>query len=901
MALTPGSRLGPYQITAQIGAGGMGEVYKATDANLDRHVAIKVLPDAFATDADRLARFDREAKTVASLNHPNIAQIYGLERTGGRIALVMELVDGETLAERIARGPIPVDEALPIARQIADALVAAHGQGIVHRDLKPANVKVSTGGAVKVLDFGLAKSIEPAVAGPSSFSMPPTITSPAMTQAGIVLGTAAYMSPEQARGKAVDRRTDIWAFGCVLYEMLTGARAFQGEEVSDTLAAVLRGEPDWSALPSTVPAGVVRLLRRCLEKDTKRRLHDMGDAQILIEELSDLDARPRQAGETASWKKRAAAIAAAIVLLAAGAAIASIVARLTTSPVAGRIERFALAMPRDAEFVRNPPGPNVALSSDGSQIVYHVQTAGPWQLALRRLDRLDQQLLPGTENALFPTFSPDGTQLAFVTRRRLIRIPVNGGPSTLVSELSADPVGLTWDTDDQIIFSERSNGLFRVAVAGGTPEKIAAPDPAKGERDYAAPQLLPGGGAILFTIVPVDGTVNQARVAVRPLATQANTILIEGGGPARYATTGHLVYYKAGALMATPMNVDTLSVGQSVSVYEGISAKVTTLDGASTNAAFASDGSLVYAPANPGPEAQRLMWVDRTGTHLKPVIDQRLLAPRYPRISPDGRRLALTVGPPNEGQIWVYDLTNASQAIKLTFKGHNTHPVWSPGGTHLVFQSTVLGPRNLFRLPSDASLLEPERLLTTSDSQFPSTWQPGGDVLVYRQVGVGRASLWQIQLTEKPLTPRPLFGTEFQEDEAAFSPNGKWIAYVTDQTGSPEVVVRPYPGPGSPIRVSPGGGHDPVWSRDGKELFYQNAGRLMSAEIITWEPALRLKPPRQLFEGGFVPYFSGSPRTYDVAADGRFVMIEPGEETPSASLVVVKNWFEELKRLVPAN
>jgi serine/threonine-protein kinase len=897
----------------------MGEVYRATDTNLGRQVAIKVLPEAFATDADRLARFDREARTLAALNHDNIAHIYGLERashsTGsghtGHVALVMELVEGETLAERIARGALDLDEALAIARQIADALAAAHAQGIIHRDLKPANIKVSPDGHVKVLDFGLAKALEQGqgagigdrgsggrgVRLQPDISLSPTITSPAITQAGLILGTAAYMSPEQARGKAVDKRTDIWAFGCVLYEMLTGKRIFDGEEVSDTLAAVLRGDPEWAALPSTVPPGVAAMLRRCLEKDPRRRLHDIADAEILTEEVARAHTSPRQNVQPA-MTRWPVLIAAGVALLIAGGAVAALVMRQTREAAApARIERFDLVMPRDAAFVRNPPGHNVAISTDGSQIVYHVQTAGAWQLALRRLDRLEQALLPGTEQAIFPVFSPDGTQLAFVSRRRLVRIPVSGGPSTRIMELSADPIGLSWDTDDELVFAERGNGLFRVSAAGGKPERIAAPDTAKGERDFAAPQVLPGGGAILFTIVPVDGTANQARVAVRTLATGVNTILVDGAGPGRYLPTGHLLYHKAGTMIAAPMNVETLSIGPSTPMQEEVVAKVTMLDGASVNFGFASDGSLIYVPGAVT-EPQRLIWVNREGDHLKPITEQRLLGPRYPRLSPDGRRLAVTIGPGNEGQIWILDLSGASQPLKLTFKAHNTHPIWSPTGTHIVFQSTVLGPRNIFRLPGDGSRLEPERLTNNTNSQFPATWY--GDDLIFREVGPTNTQLMLLPMAGTDRKPRPLFGTEFFEDEAAFSPNGKWIGYVTDQTGSPEVVVRPFPGPGSPTRVSPGGGHDPVWSRDGKELFYQNGGRLMSAGVIAWEPALRLMPPRQLFDGGFVPYFTGTPRTYDVAPDGRFVMIEPNDEARPASLVLIKNWAEELKRLVPA-
>jgi Tol biopolymer transport system component len=731
-------------------------------------------------------------------------------------------------------------------------------------------------------------------------SLSPTIASPNMTQAGVLLGTAAYMSPEQARGKAVDKRTDIWAFGCVLYEMLTGKRIFEGEDVSDTLAAVLRGDPEWAALPSTVPPSVASMLRRCLERDPRRRLHDIADAEILTEEIARAQTSPRQNIQPAIWTRWPALIAAGVALLMAGGAIAALVMRQTREADPVRVERFELVMPSNAPYVMNPPGHNVTISPDGSQIVYHVQSVGSFQLALRKTDRLEQTLIPGTENALYPVFSPDGTQLAFVTRRRLLRMPVAGGPSTPVYELAAEPIGLSWDTDDTLFVSERGSGLFRVPLTGGKPEKIATPDAAKGERDYSAPQLLPGGAAILFTIIPVNGTANQARIAARTLATGVTTNLVNGSGPGRYLRTGHLAYWRADTLVGAPFNVETLAVGRPVTTQEEVVAKVTSIDGAAANMAFGSDGSLIYTPVTTS-GLRRMIWVDRQGALVKPISEQRLENPRYPRLSPDGRRLALTIGPSNDGQIWIYDLTGAGQPLKLTFKGHNTHPVWLPTtGADIVVQSTLLGPRNLFRLASDGSQLEPERLTPSTNNQFPSTWSPDGTELIYREVGPTSTQLWRLPMTGSDRKPRLLYGTEFLEDEAAFSPNGKWIAYVTDQTGSPEVVFRPFPGPGSPIRVSPGGGHDPVWSRDGKELFYQNGGKLMSAEVITWEPALRLKPPRQLFEGGFIPFFTGQPRTYDVAPDGRFVMIEPNEDARPASLVLVKNWAEELKRLVPA-
>jgi serine/threonine-protein kinase len=644
----------------------------------------------------------------------------------------------------------------------------------------------------------------------------------------------------------------------------------------------------------------MRLLRRCLEKDLKRRLHDVADAQILIEEIADVRAsapiaRPR------AWKRVAGGIAAAVAVFAAGAAAALLANRITTQPATGRVERFELPTPPDAAFTSGPPGRNVALSPDGLQVVYHVQRAGVWQLALRRLDRLDQTLLAGTEAGMHPVFSPDGAHVAFVSRRRLLRVPAGGGAATHVADLAADSVGLSWDLPDTIVYAEVGRGLFRVMADGkGGPERIAAPDKNEGELDYLSPQLLRGGEALLFTVKPVQGTSFQARIVVRDLATGVNTVLVESGGPGRYVPTGHLVYHQAGTLMAASLDVDTFSLGSSAAVQPAIQGKVTTVDGAAANFSVSDDGSLIYVPRVTD-AMLRVIWVDRQGVPRGRLADDRLFYPRYPRLSPDGRSLSITIGSSNEGQVWIYDLTGANQPLKLTFKGHNTQSVWSPTGSHIVFSSTLMGPRNLFRLPSDASRLEPERLTTSPNIQIPIAWSPSGNDLLFREQNAGREQLWRLPLTGNERKATPLFGTDFTEDEAAFSPNGRWVAYVTDQTGSSEVVVRPYPCPGSPVRISPGGGHDPVWSRDGRELFYQNDGRMMSAEIDMSGPTLRSKPPRQLFQGGFVPYVTTTPRTYDVAADGRFVMIEPADDARPATLVLVKNFSAELKRLVPAD
>ena len=907
MALTAGTRIGPYEVVAPLGAGGMGEVYRARDARLNRDVAIKVLPEAFALDPERLARFRREAQVLAALNHPHIAAIHGLEEAGGVQALVLELVEGPTLADRIAQGPVPLDEALPIAKQIADALEAAHEQGIIHRDLKPANIKITPDGVVKVLDFGLAKLATPDVgrvprSGPAGaadlLSQSPTITSPAMmTGAGMILGTAAYMAPEQAKGRPADKRSDVWAFGCVLYEMLTGRRAFEGDDVSDTMAAVLRAEPDWSALPAGTPALVVRLLRGCLQKDRRKRVSDIAVARFELDGALTAplpDSAATDSAQRPRWQ-RVAAIAA-LVIAACGVTGAAVWSYMRPEPA--RMTRFDIAPSGSAPFTVGPAGVNLVLSPDGSQMIYHVRR-GAGALELRRFDQLDSQPLAGTEETTHPAFAPDGRTLVFVKDRKLQKLALDAATSVPLCDVF-NVAGTSWLTDTDIVFAQTGaqGGLYRVSAAGGTPERITVPDASKGEQDYAWPYALPGGQSVLFTIRRSGAGIGGANIAVRSLVTGEQRVLVEGGSYPQYAATGHLVYTQAGTLMAARFDPDRLEVvGSPVPVQEGI---VTKGDGAA-NYSLAGDGSLVYVPGSAVAYRSRFIWMDRNGRTLGVAAGDDLDFPRYPRISPDGRRLATTLGPSNEGSVWIYDLASAGQALKLTFKAHNTNPTWTPDGARVVFSSNPTGVRNFFWMPADASLLEPERLLTSDNAQNSGAWSPDGRWFLYQETAADTGiDIWVMAGGEEK-TSRPWLQTMFSEGELDFSPDGRWVAYVTNQTGAFEVWVRPFPGPGPPTRVSPAGGHDPVWSRNGKELFYQEGAKLMTAEVAGTQPALQFRAPRMLFEDGFIPWEPNTPRTYDVAPDGRFLMIE---ETPSRltqRFAVVLNWFEELKRRVPAN
>jgi serine/threonine-protein kinase len=896
MPLGPGTRVGPYEIVSAIGAGGMGEVYRARDTKLGRDVALKVIPDTFALDADRVARFKREAQVLASLNHPHIAAIYGFEDSGETHALVLELVEGETLADRIARGPIPVDEALPIAKQIAEALEAAHEQGIIHRDLKPANIKVTPDGAVKVLDFGLAKLNDPdasnAPNGPNALSMSPTITSPAMmTGVGMLLGTAAYMAPEQAKGRPADKRSDIWAFGCVLYEMLTGKRAFDGEDMTDVIAAIVRGEPEWAALPSDLPASIRTIVRQCLEKDRRRRIADIAVVQYLLHEPAQVAAGAPAVGATPARGGRVWLMVAAGIVL--GAAAAMFGSRLMTRPAPVHVSRFEI-VPPDAAPLASPAGVNVAISRDGSTLVYHAQPGGVQQLLMRRIGELEAKPIPGTELASNPFFSPDGSRIGFVIGNQLKTISLAGGPPSVVCDVPGLVAGASW-AGDVIVFAQAGSGLFRVPATGGRAENVAKPDASKGEIDYLWPQILPDGKAVLYTVFGTGGA-RQARVAVRHLDSADPRILVEGGNGAGYISSGHLLYAVIpDSVMAVPFDITRLEVrGSAVPVLSGVIVKA---NGA-MNVVVADDGTLVYVKGS-GTVFQGALgfqWVGRDG---KPagVVATQIEGPRYPHLSPDARSLAVTIGPANQGNIWVIDLTGASQARELTFRAHNVEPTWSPDGTYLVFTSDRDGQRNLFRIAADGSAQEPTRLTTSANAQEPEAWSPDGQWLLYREVSPKTRT--DLLLLGPDGKSRPWLQTEFDEEAASFSPDGRWVSYVSDQTGRAEIWVRPFPGPGAPIRVSADGGREPVWSRNGSELFYQSGRKLMTAEVATHQPALQFKPPRVLFEGGFVPFDANVPKTYDVAPDGRFLMIKEDQRPAPASLVVVQHFDEELKRLVP--
>jgi serine/threonine-protein kinase len=899
MALQVGARVGPYEVTGVLGAGGMGEVYRARDTRLKREVALKILPETFAADPDRLARFQREAEVLAALNHPHIAAIHGFEDAGGTRALVLELVEGETLADRIARGPIPIDEVLPIAKQIAEALEAAHERGIIHRDLKPANIKVTADGVVKVLDFGLAKlsDASPAASSSAALSRSPTITSPAMmTGVGALLGTAAYMSPEQARGRAADHRADIWAFGLVLYEMLTGRRGFDGEDISITLASVLKEDVKWDALPAGLPMPVRRLLRRCLEKDPRRRLGAIGDARL---ELEDAMAGAEPAGAAPGTRAaRSPWALLAMALLSAGIAsvlTAWVLAR--PAPAASPLERFVLQTSADA-----PPffggNPLLAISPDGAVIVFRVGRNVTEALYVRRRGELEPSPLSDTARAAYPFFSPDGQWIGYLDTRdsTLKRISVAGGLPQTITALD-DPIrGASWGDDGQIVFSSVGGGLLRVAAAGGEPEAIATLASGSQFSDYRWPHLLPGGQGVLFTAW--GGTADRSEIRLlQPDGTEVT--LLTGGSFPLFVPGGYLAYMRGGTLRVARFNAaDGRIDGEAVPVVEGIG--MTPTGGA--HIAIARDGTLVYGTGRGGIPPRTLVWVDRQGNQEPINVPPR--AYTYARLSPDGTRVALDARD-EQSDIWIWDLRRETLQRLTTDPGPNRVPVWTSDGRHVAYTAVKEGvDESIYWRAADGSGAE-ERLSTGSGVQAPYAFSPDGRRLVLSPSLNAPYDLLLMNL-DGDRTPVPLLNSTFSEENAELSPDGRWMAYQSNETGTAEVYIVPFPDVrGGKQQASSGGGSRPKWSRDGRELYYYVEPATIMAVSVTPGSALTLGRAAAVVKGPFAaPANTG--RHYDVSPDGRrFLLLRdvelPEAEQPSApDIRVVLNWGAELARLLPA-
>ena len=900
MAVIPGTRLGVYEVTAQIGEGGMGQVYRARDTKLNRDVALKILPAAFASDPDRLARFIREAQMLASLNHPNIAAIYGIEESQDVPALVMELVEGEDLSQRIARGAIPPDEVLPIARQIADALEGAHEQGIIHRDLKPANIKLRPDGTVKVLDFGLAKAMEPASAMSVNAMTSPTLSMHA-TQAGIILGTAAYMSPEQAVGKPVDKRSDLWAFGVVVLEMLTGRPVFTGETVSHVLAAVLRAQPDWSALPEGVPGSIRALIRRCLEKDRRRRVADISTALFVLDEHASLGGSGTVLPRRPLWRRVVNHVPAAVVA-AAVVGTGVWVATRQADPVPPRTSRLALAPSGTAAlsiggFVRD-----LAITPDGSRVVY-VGNRGT-QLLVRALDTLEPvAVFTGAPRG--PFVSPDGQWIGFVDNNNVLKkVAVTGGPAVTLATLDQVLEGATWGPDDAIIFatSNFTRGLQRVGAAGGPLTDLTRPDRAQGEVAHLWPELLPGGRAVLFTIGAQTGGLDASQVAVLDLRTGTRKVLVRGGSHAHYVSTGYLVYATAGTLRAVAFDLAHLETHGTPATV--IPAVVTTILG-DVDAVVAGDGTLAYVPGGAsGAGAPRtLVWVDRQGRETPIPAPPRPYV--YPQLSPEGTRVAVNAQD-QENDIWIWDLGRASLTRATFDPAFDGYPVWTPDGRRLLFGSARAGQVNLYVQAADGTG-SATRLTESTDQQAPLGITADGTRVVFQELTPTRQrDLMLLTLTPTPRV-EPLLETRFEERGGIVSPDGRWLAYESNTAGRFEIYVRPFPDvSGGQWLVSNAGGVQPLWARSGRELFYVAPdGALLTVPVVARGATWSAGAPTKLFEGH---YFTGgslfTTRQYDVSPDGqRFLMIKEGGGTDQtaapAQVIVVQHWDEDLKRLVP--
>jgi serine/threonine-protein kinase len=973
VSLTAGQRLGPYEIVGALGAGGMGEVYRATDTHLKRSVAIKVLPAAMAVDADRLARFQREAEVLAALNHPNIAAIYGLERSDGVTALVMELVEGEDLSAVIAqahsapaaaspsgsasrgaavsgngaalppetarvrvksrahegsgtsrKGGAPrglsIDDALRIARQIAEALEAAHEQGIIHRDLKPANIKIRSDGTVKVLDFGLAKAMDPPGLSSVEAMNSPTLTARA-TQMGMIIGTAAYMAPEQAKGKAVDKRADIWAFGVVLYEMLTGRRLFDAEDTSETLAAVLTRDISMTSLSSDIPLPLRAVLRDCLIRDPKQRLRDIGDARRVIDKMlagapDELVAPAAAAVAAAGWWKRA------LPWALAGLATAALLAVLVLwSPWAGAPatspRRLLVSIGADASLFLTS-GPSAILSPDGTTLAFAAQQDGnASRLFVRTLDQLQAVALPGTEGAINPFFSPDGQWIGFFSSGSLKKVSVKGGAALDVCAAGSGRGG-TWTDDDTIFFSPHGSEnatIVRVPAAGGTP--VVFGELSDGAVTQRWPQALPNGAGVLYTESPSISAFDSANLVVRPLDGGAPKVVVRGASFGRYlprqsgtlVRDGFLVYMQQGTLFGARFDLSRLEVvGQAVPVLQG----VTTSPGSGgAQLAFSLDGLLAYVPGSAVTRAAPVDWTTRDGKTSALRATKAIW--QNPMFSPDGQKLVMDIDDGKQRDIWVYDWARDT-LTQLTFDpSSDWDPVWTPDGKRIVFTSdrAKRGVFNLYWVNADGTG-QTTRLTDSPGSQFPTSWHPRGHFLTFFQPAAAgpsfRNDLMMLPMEGEPArggtpgTPTVFLGTPAAESLAQFSPDGRWVAYASNEAnGRFEVYVRPFPGPGGRWRVSSDGGSFPLWSRTAQELLFTDAGgQILFAPYTVVGESFRPDKPRAWTPTKLVGMGNAYP--YAIHADGkRLALIAQSDQAgvKDDKVVLDFNFLEHLEKTVP--
>jgi sugar lactone lactonase YvrE/predicted Ser/Thr protein kinase len=856
--MSPQHTIAHYRITAKLGEGGMGEVWRATDTKLGREVAIKILPAAFANDLDRMARFEREAHLLASLNHPNIATIYGIEQD----AIVMELVDGEEL-----KGPVPLDTALNYARQIAGALEAAHEKGIVHRDLKPANIKVTPDGVVKVLDFGLAKATDASAS--ASATQSPTL-SLAMTRAGVILGTAGYMAPEQARGKPIDRRADIWAFGAVLYEILAGRRSFDGETVTDVIAAVVNREPDWSALPASTPPHIRRLIERCLRKDVRTRLQAIGEARIAMDEPPAPIPGGAHPSERTPW-----IIAAAAVVVAVAGVIWGIVRR----PQLQAATPLEWSM-RPGIF-RNP-----AVSRDGTRLLFIEDLPRP-RLMTRVLRDSDAKPVPGGDDVTFAEFSPDMQWLVLETSdRKVKKIPAAGGDAITLAE-PFQRLGVSWGDDNTIVYVGE-HGLMRVSSRGGNAWVLTKVDDAKGETAHRAPHFLPGANALLFTVM--HGSANQ--IAALNLKTGQWHVLVEDGFNGMYVPTGHLLFVRQSTLYAVPFDLKRLTVtGPEAPVITGLSS----LARDQGEHSVSDNGLLVYMADGGVTGATKLGWMDRAG-HVEPVSDELFWG--NGRLSPDGRFVAIDISEAarsanRQSTVWVFDLQRRTK-VRLADTDLSPGPIWTPDGRRITFATSAKGKSTIWWMPADGSA-KPESILTFDGTASPNSWSPDGNGLFFTGVVGNQPSIWMAPFSGGTAgKPQRLHDVKANEAQANISPDGNWLAYASDasgQFGVYMVYIEPFPPRGGRELVSAGPGGQPRWSRDGKQLYYDSPDGWMAVDIaLGLQP--RLGSPRLLTQTRL-----GS--TFDPAPDGKHFLAELTFGPPQRVISGITDWFSELRQKSP--
>ena len=882
---TPGGRIGPFRIERELGRGAVGVVYLAHDTKLDRPVAIKSLPAEVMENPKARSRFSREARVLASLNHPNIATIYDeFQETEDVAYLILEYIPGQTLAERIAQSGFKLQESLSIALQIAEAVAAAHEHDVIHRDLKPGNIKITPEGKVKVLDFGLAKAV-----GGEALDQQSTVTEP-----GRVIGTPAYMSPEQARGKPADKRSDIWSFGCVLYEMLSGRVPFKGETISDTLANILQTDPEWQALPQSIPANIRSLLHHCLEKDPRRRLRDIGDASIEIgETLSSLTVsvatvekmRPAGLRRLIAWG------AACLILIVAVTSLVTWNLK-RSAPLSQPARRFIIRPETSFEFEALFHHA-LAISPDGKRLAYVEEGSDKKRrICLQELDEFKARPLPGTEGAISPFFSPDGQWVGYVDhfQRKLKKVSVKGGEPMILGDGMFFKGG-SWGDDDTIIFAPTwFEGLWCISASGEGLEQLTIPDPNQDEVCHWWPQILPGGKAVLFTNVRSEGP----EIEVYWLETGKRHVLFKGGTYARYVPTGHIVYARKETLYAVRFDVQRLQVvGSAVPVVPD----VMTPGSMSAQFAISRDGTLAYLPVQARSAELRPVWVDRDG-QVEPLRGATPGGYGQVRISPDGAQAAFAIVDGDNRDVWIYDLRRHT-LNPLTSDGKSGAPIWTPDGKRVVFWSARSGKRQLFGQSVDGRG-EPELLAAFETISYPTSCSADGKeilLVTYDSKHPKRDQDISVLVLEQNEQPRlrSFIQRDINQRDAVWSPDGRWVAYSADESRRWEVYVEPYPGPGPKIPISTEGGRQPVWSQDGKELFYRSGDKMIATTIET-EPEFRVTDFEELFEGR---YLISTVPNYDVAPDGRFLMIQEPQEPTPLGINVVLNWFEELKRLVP--